>query len=51
MIKLGVKCKHCGADNGVTMYIGKECKRCGKDLGCAIIPERNPELKKGGENV
>lgn len=29
---MGVKCKHCNCDNGVTQYAGKCCKRCGKVL-------------------
>jgi hypothetical protein len=29
---MGVKCKHCGTDNGITQYFGKICKRCGELL-------------------
>ena len=29
---MGLKCKYCGADNGVTQWSGKTCKKCGKKL-------------------
>ncbi len=47
---MGLKCKHCGTDNGVTMFEGKTCKRCGKELGCTCtpFPTNKNEVSKSG---
>ncbi len=39
MIEMGLKCKSCGGDNGITQYYGKTCKYCGK----VIIPKLKEE--------
>ena len=46
---MGIKCKKCATDNGITQYYGKQCKRCGEVLiGNIKLPQSsdNTEVKK-----